>query len=57
MVSITETHVRYRAISVALAVHLRYDDDAYDILILWISSQSFAQNASSSLVSTDLAFH
>ncbi|KAF8855973.1 P-loop containing nucleoside triphosphate hydrolase protein, partial [Acephala macrosclerotiorum] len=36
-------------------VHLRYREDAYDILMLWISSQSFAQNARSSLVTTELA--
>ncbi|KAF8540210.1 P-loop containing nucleoside triphosphate hydrolase protein [Trichophaea hybrida] len=36
-------------------VYLRYREDAYDILMLWISSQSFAQNARSSLVTTDLA--
>src|SRR6185437_14304876 len=34
---------------------LRYREDAYDILMLWVSSQSFAQNARSSLVTTDLA--
>ncbi|KAH8585785.1 putative mitochondrial chaperone bcs1 [Bisporella sp. PMI_857] len=36
-------------------IHLRYREDAYHILMLWISSQSFAQKARSSLVTTDLA--
>ncbi|PMD60194.1 uncharacterized protein K444DRAFT_513049, partial [Hyaloscypha bicolor E] len=33
-----------------LTIHLQYRKDTYDMLILWISSQSFAQNARSSLV-------
>ncbi|KAG9230394.1 BCS1 N terminal-domain-containing protein [Amylocarpus encephaloides] len=36
-------------------VPLRYRKDAYDMLMLWISSQSFTQNARSSLITTDLA--
>ncbi|KAH7374065.1 BCS1 N terminal-domain-containing protein [Cadophora sp. MPI-SDFR-AT-0126] len=36
-------------------VHLHYREDAYEMLMLWISSQSFAQNARSSLATTDLA--
>lgn len=55
LIMLKRTLGQYRAGSVASAVHLRYRDDAYDILMLWISSQSFAQNTSSSLVSTDLA--
>jgi hypothetical protein len=34
---------------------VRYRDEAYDILIMWISSQSFIQHARSSLATTDLA--
>ncbi|KAH6675906.1 BCS1 N terminal-domain-containing protein [Halenospora varia] len=36
-------------------VHLRYRDEAYDMLMIWISSQSFAQHARSSLATTELA--
>ncbi|KAH7364894.1 BCS1 N terminal-domain-containing protein [Rhexocercosporidium sp. MPI-PUGE-AT-0058] len=35
-------------------IHLHYREDPYDMLILWISSQSFAQNTRSSLVTTNL---
>jgi chaperone BCS1 len=34
---------------------VRWRDEAYDILMMWISSQSFTQNARSSLATTDLA--
>ncbi|KAH6702763.1 BCS1 N terminal-domain-containing protein [Leptodontidium sp. MPI-SDFR-AT-0119] len=35
-------------------IHLHYREDPYDMLILWISFQSFAQNTLSSLVTTNL---
>ncbi|KIN07483.1 hypothetical protein OIDMADRAFT_108517 [Oidiodendron maius Zn] len=38
----------------ASTVHFRYREDAYDILLLWISSQSLAENAGSSLVNCRL---
>jgi chaperone BCS1 len=39
----------------ALTVHMRYREEVYDMLLLWVSSQSVSRHARSSLATTELA--
>jgi hypothetical protein len=39
----------------ALTVHVRYREEVYDMLLLWVSSQSVSRHARSSLATTELA--
>ncbi|KAH6700563.1 hypothetical protein BKA61DRAFT_636604 [Leptodontidium sp. MPI-SDFR-AT-0119] len=50
-----ERLVRWLETHFTSTIHVRYRQEVYDILLLWVSSQSFTQEARSSLATTDLA--